>query len=151
YQVADVQLKQHEIRNKIRLPHSRVKTIYRNSGDGIKASEPIIQLVNDEYLIAEGMVDVQYMERLRRPKRVILEPTLEEAPLQKLQAHHAEITAVAVTADDHILTGSEDRTVYVWSRRAASPLHRLAHAEPVRCLACTPRDGKGNWCAVGCT
>src|SRR5947208_8481001 len=56
--VSDLIARQHELRNKIFLPFSKIQTIYKNSGDAVKSSEPIMQLVNAEYLQAEGMVDV---------------------------------------------------------------------------------------------
>jgi len=148
-EVAELQIKQHEIRNKIRLPFSRVKAIHKGSGDSVKATEPIMQLVSNNYLVAEGMIDIQNVSSRLWKGRVILEPTQEEPPLQQLRAHHGEITAVAVAKDGRFLSGSEDKTVCVWSRTSPKPLRQLRHTEPVRSLACTPPGTKGNWCAVG--
>lgn len=173
--VAQHMLELHQIRNKIVLASSKIHVIYKNSGDAVKANEPIMQLVAGNFLQAEAMVDVVHRDRIRLAKKVTLEPSQEEAPLgDGLKAHHREITSVAVTRDGRILSGSEDGMVRVWSR--PKPLDRehnlmtaeqarkvkpwsytqpevereLDHGRPVRVVAVSPPASPINWCLVGC-
>lgn len=156
-------LKQHEVRNKIRLPRSTIKQVLKNTGDTVKASEPILQLFNTEFLVAEGLLEEKNMEYVRRARQVILEPTREESPLRILKAHRNEVTGVAVTHDfqivangqkvkrDLIVSGSKDGRVLVWSLQQTEPVHQLETHSPVRSLACSPPSSSEQWILAGCS
>src|SRR5207253_11343073 len=114
--VSDLLVRQHELRNKIFLPSSRIQTIYKNSGDSLKSSEPIMQLVNAEYLEAQGMVDVSVKNWIQQGRTVIVEPSQEEKPASRLEAHRGKINGVAIARDGKFVSASEDKTLCVWSR-----------------------------------
>jgi WD40 repeat protein len=143
---------QHFIYNKIPFRRGRIKTIYRHPGEGVKNHEPIMQLYGIDRLLAEGLAEEQYRPFLYQGMPVILEPVHEEPP-RLLPGHKAEINCVAVSMDEKnplILSGSEDKTVRIWTRFAPFPQRQLEHPQPVRALACTPKKSKHNWCVTGC-
>jgi WD40 repeat protein len=132
---------------------SKVKTIYKYMGDGVKNLEPVMQLQNISHLRAEGAVEAQYYSRLAsaaRKARVIIEPADELAPQAAPKAHLGEINSVAVAADSNtFVSGSEDRTICVWRRDRVGPPARLRHTSAVRVVACTPPGARQNLCAAG--
>lgn len=138
---AEIQLRLHDVRNKIPAQRSFIKTIYRNRGEALREQEPVLQLYSLERLRAEALVEVQDLARIRPGIRVTIEPTQEEGPLRVLPGHRGEITGVAVMGKPTqplIFTASEDRFVAIWNRYSRSPLQELAHPEPVRSLAVSP-------------
>jgi WD40 repeat protein len=158
--MAELHLKQHEIRNKSSFRHSIIKNVYRHGSESAKSLEPIMHLYSVDRLKAEGLVEVQHLNRIREGMLVTLEPTHEDPPLLSRQAHRNQINAVAVSKDVHnplIVCGSEDGTCSLWalsrdlvrgwlisSRGLLRP-----HKEPVRSVACSPKGSGRNWCVTG--
>jgi WD40 repeat protein len=149
---AEIIYREHEIHNKI--PGlSILKTIYKHRGEAVKEQDPIMQLYNLDRLRAEGLIEVQYFERLREGMKVSLEPMEEEAPLRVLNEHRGEVTSVAVSGDEKnplIVSGSKDGTVRVWSRTQSHSLRILYHPAPVLSVACSPRGCARHWLLTGC-
>jgi WD40 repeat protein len=154
-------LKQHEVRNKIRLPRSTVKQVLKNTGDTVKESEPILQLFNTEFLLAEGLLDATYMDNVRKAHKIVIEPTREEGPMRILKAHRQEVTGVAVTRDNKIVSGSRDGRVFVWSLDQTNPIWqwetRREEVEripkplnSVTAVASSPPGCKERWALAGC-
>ncbi len=148
--VAEFVVKQHEIRNKIRLPYSKIKLTNKNTGDTVKPSEPVLQLHNADYLLAEGLLDIHYLAGVKKARRAVIEPTHEERFFRKLDAHSGEITGVAVTRDGRIVSASDDKTVLIWNKGKSVPEFQFVTHSPVRAVACSPRDCKTNWVLAGC-
>ncbi len=132
---------------------SLVKQFYKNVGDGVKANEPVMQLVNISRLEAEGAVEGQYREQLRLGRPVILEPIDEMNPKggRPLRAHRAEVNGVAAAADGSFVSGGEDQTVILWRHnpKGGYDALELPHDAPVRAVACSPAASKRNLCAAG--
>src|SRR5207249_7947045 len=130
---------------------SKVKTIYKSMGDGVKNLEPVMQLQNISHLRAEGAVEAQYYSLLARgvkKARVVIEPADESAPQAALKAHLGEINSVAVAADNNtFVSGGEDRAICVWRRDRSGPPAVLRHTSAVRVVACTPPGARQNLCA----
>jgi WD40 repeat protein len=138
---ANLILTQHFLKSK--LPgKSIVKKIYKYSGEGIKAQEPILQLNNISRLRVEGSAGSQFLPLVRAGMECYLEPSVEMAPRQPLiNAHRAEVNSVATCADgEHFVSGSEDKTVCIWQRGHTAPLYQLYHSSPVRVVACNPKN-----------
>ncbi|MCI0639155.1 MAG: WD40 repeat domain-containing protein, partial [Gemmataceae bacterium] len=113
-----------------------------------------MQLFSLDRLMAEALVDVQYMHRIKGDMRVTIEPSQETGEIWKFPNHVAPITAVAVTKDPKeplIISASEDKTVCVWQRFSRQPLHEFVHAAPVRALAVTGRGAARNLLLTGCS
>ncbi len=150
---ATIVLKQHEILNKIPVANSIIQTIYKNRGEALKDQEPVMHLYSLDRLLAEALVEVQYLARLREGMPVILEPLQEEPPLRVWKGHRAEVTSVAVGGRDparpFLLSASEDRTVCVWVRDQVGPLRLLKHPQPVRVVAGSPPGSSRNLCLSG--
>ncbi len=144
-------LRQHFIRGPA-FKTSVIKTIYRSRGDPVKNLEPIMVVLSTDYMLAEGMVDVQYRGRLKEDMPVIVEPTQEEPPVLTLKGHRGEINSVAVSKGPRPLfvSASEDKTVCVWQEGQSFPVRVLPHADAVKAVACTPLGCKHNWCVTGC-
>ena len=144
-------LKQHYIRNTDK--HSKIKTIYRNPGDPVKNLETIMHVLSTDYMTADGLVDVQYLSRLTLDMPVIVEPTKEE-PFSYVpwRGHKGEINCVAVSKDakPYFVSGSEDKTAYVWKEGQELPVRVLRHTDAVKAVACSPRGCPRNWCVTGC-
>lgn len=150
---AAINLKLHEISNKIPVAKSVIKTIYKNRGEALKDQEPVMHLYSLDRLLAECLVEIQYLSRLREGMPVILEPLREEPPVRVWKGHRAEVTSVAVAGTDpaqpYLLSASEDRTVCVWHRDRIGPLRLLKHAQPVRVVAGSPPGSGRNLCLSG--
>ncbi|MCI0380466.1 MAG: hypothetical protein L0215_23010 [Gemmataceae bacterium] len=147
-------LKQHEVRNALQFKSSTINAIYRNAGEPVKEHEPVMQLFSLDRLMAEALVDVQYMHRIKGDMRVTIEPSQETGEIWKFPNHVAPITAVAVTKDANeplIISASEDKTVCVWQRFARQPLQEFVHPAPVRALAVTGRGAARNLILSGCS
>ncbi len=144
---------QHEIRNKNAGPRSIIQKIYRQRGEAVKELEPIMQLYSLDPLSAEAQIDAEYYSRLREGMAVTLEPSVVDAPPKTYSAHVAAVNCLGVTKDPAnplIVSGSEDRTVLVWQRYAATPIRKFEHPEAVKALACSPRGAQGNLLLTGC-
>jgi WD40 repeat protein len=143
-------LDQHEIRNRMSR-EAVVRTVYKNGTDAVKAQEPILHLQSIQQLRAEGMIDVQDLNRLGSTATVTVEPIIPQAPWHTFPRHHGEVTGVAFCGrgdELRVVSVSEDHTAYV--RSVARPLSApglLRHPGPVRAVACSPTQP---WCLTGC-
>lgn len=150
-EIADVQLKEHELRATI---GGIIKTIYRKPGESVKELEPVLQIQNLDTFRAEGMLPVQYLPILpnARGKQVFLEPSSQLAPLQELMGHWQAVTGVAVSKDARkplVVTTSEDRTVRVWDRTTKQQKAYFQFETPIRAVACTGAKAKENLALFG--
>jgi WD40 repeat protein len=152
-QVAGAELKQsqttlemHMLRSKI---PGRIKVIYKNRGDAVKNLDPVLQVFDPNRLRIEALVEMQYVGMLREGQEVVVEPTRFIRPERLLRGHLQEITSVAVSSKNDIVSASEDRTVRVWDSKTRRQKLILAHPAPVRAVACSPAGS--NWCLTGAT
>jgi WD40 repeat protein len=86
----------------------------------------------------------KYMEMADALLKVEVEASRIEPPQAVLGGHHQEVTCVAVTRESQprIISGSEDRTVRIWTRLPGNDnrwqqTHEIAHHAAVRAVACT--------------
>jgi WD40 repeat protein len=153
---AKTELNLYSIRNMI--PGvSVIKTIEKKEGEAVKNLETVMQLQNTSLLRAEGLVDVSYMDKLKRNVPVRVEPSYESSPLKTLPGHRKEITSVAVlmkfgegknAPEPLIISSSLDKYVFVWSVARGRMLHALPHPDAVRVVAASP---KGNVFLSACS
>jgi WD40 repeat protein len=147
--VAASELKQAQTTLEMHILHSkipgRVKTIYKSKGEAVKSGEPILQLFNPHKLRIEGLVEMQYAGLLHEGMAVVVEPTRFARHDKLLRGHLQEITGVAVSKKNEIISASEDRTVRVWDRYGAQKLV-LHHPAAVHAVACTPPGSESNLC-----
>ena len=110
---AETVLSMHQIRSSI---PGIVKAIYKKRGESVKNLEPVFQIVDLSHLRAEGMIEVEYLPRLRKGMTVAVEPTVPEAPLQTLLGHLQEVTGGGRQRGQEpwIVSAGEDGTVRVW-------------------------------------
>jgi WD40 repeat protein len=131
-----------------------IKAVYRKRGDTVKPQEPIMQLYSLERLRAEGLADVQYLDRLQAKPRVSLEPVIVEGPWRRFLGHRGEITSVACAGlgpGFRVVSASEDKTVAVWDPGVkGGPVRILHHPEAVRVVACNADASGRHWCLTGC-
>lgn len=149
---ADIELSYHEIRAFLPYKHSKIKTILRQRGFAVKPADPILVVQNLERLLAEALIEEQYFERLKKKTNITatIEPTLLAEPLHELLGHTRDVTSVAVARDMKIVSGSEDKTVCVWTQDATAPLLQMEHDHAVLVVACTPTAAAENLCLAGC-
>jgi WD40 repeat protein len=152
---ADVALEIHKIFATI---DGEVKTIFKKDGEAVRALETVFQIQNRDRLRVEGLIDVQYLPRLKRGMKVTIEPSLPIGNVAEFKGHLQEITGVAVSSDAKnplIVSASDDGTVRVWEgkqrREKAVWLHRAStgHTTAVRAVACTPAGAPSNLCLSG--
>lgn len=149
---AEIDLKEHTIRNELPFRFSKIKTIYHKGEEAVKKLEPVLQMYSTERLRAEGMVDIPDHKVLKAGLPVMLEPAVEIAP-RVLVAHKREINGVAVTKDaakPRVISASEDKTICIWEPDNPSPLGMLHHPDAVRAIACSPPGSTGNLLVAGC-
>ncbi|MSQ95448.1 MAG: hypothetical protein EXR98_12945 [Gemmataceae bacterium] len=147
---ADIKLNMHEIRAVLPYAHSTIKAIVKQRGYAVKQGDPVLIVQNLEKLQAEAQIEEQYFTRLPKYETATIEPTILEAPLNEFPGHALDVTSVAVAKDMSIVSGSEDRTVCVWTPKQLAPVRKMEHDDAVRVVACTPKDAKKNICLVGC-
>lgn len=147
---AQTTMRMYEVRSPI---DGVIKSVFRKPGEAVKGApsyEPLIQIYNLARLRAEGLLDVQYLPRLRRGVgQVIIEPSIAEGPQQTLIGHLQEVTGVAVSrtrgsTPAYVVSASTDATVRVWDRALRSERKVLRHPCPVRAVACTGLLAKEN-------
>lgn len=138
-------LEMHQVRSTV---GGQIRSIYKSPGESVKASEPVFLIHNCDRLQIDGLIDVADLYRLRDGvAKVVVEPSLSRGSDKKFEGRHRqEVTCVAVArGPEHlIVTGSEDRTVRVWDRKASHELRVLQHPVAVRAVACTPEKADAN-------
>lgn len=151
---AKLNLTYHWVENKLPVKKSIVKTVYKRTGEAVKELEPILQLYAIDRLTAEGLVELQFANRLAHGKKVIIEPTVESSPVRVWRSHKKEVTAVAVAYSNAnpgplAVSASADGTVCLWDEKFQGPIGLLSHSQPVRSLACSPRNAEKHLLVAG--
>lgn len=144
---AETVLDMHEVRSKI---NGRIKTVNRKLGEAVKELEPVIEIINTDNLRVDGQVETQYLTRLQKGMRVVVEPSVTEGPAVTLRGHSQPITGVAVSNGKLIISGSEDNTVRVWDQATRREKLVLQHPSAVRAVACNPPATAGHLVLTGC-
>ncbi|HMF12515.1 MAG TPA: HlyD family efflux transporter periplasmic adaptor subunit, partial [Gemmataceae bacterium] len=130
-------LEMHYLRSKVPTP-GRIKAVYKQRGEAVKTTDPVVlQIFNPEKLRIEGLVEMQYVGLLKEGQEVVVEPTRFVRHDKLLRGHLQEITGVAVSKRNEIVSASEDRTVRVWDRNTGNQKLRIDHPTPVHAVACT--------------
>jgi multidrug efflux pump subunit AcrA (membrane-fusion protein) len=125
----------HQIRSSI---PGVIKAIYKKRGEAVKNLEPVFQVHDLSRLRAEGLVEVEYLPRLRKGMRAVLEPSRPEGPEQTFAGHLQEVTGVAVgglPGKPIIVSAGEDGSVRLWERSLRHERRALRHPVPVRAVA----------------
>jgi WD40 repeat protein len=150
--VATAELKQAETTLDMHMLRSRIpgviKNVYKNKGDAVKNLDPVLQVFNPKKLRIEGLVEMQYVGLLAENMEVVVEPSRFMRHEKLVRGHLHEITAVAVSKKNEIVSASEDHNVIVWDR-AGNQKMKLEHPTSVRAVACSPVDSTANWCLTG--
>src|SRR5207247_939304 len=114
-----------------------VRALYKNSGDAVKANDPVLQIQDLSRLRVEALLDVQEARRLKERMRAVVELSQPDAPRLDLAGHLDEVRAVAVTAGPEplVVSASEDRSVRGWDPASGRLVWRIPHRSAVRGLA----------------
>jgi WD40 repeat protein len=140
-------LDMHDIKSSI---PGRIQQIYKHKGEAVKALDPILQIQSMDLVRVEGMIDVQYLRRVRKGMPAVVEPAVTESPLQRLHGHLQEVNCVAVSRDGgRIVSGGEDGRAIVWDRKSRQQRMVLVHPSAVRSVACSPAGAGANLCFTG--
>jgi WD40 repeat protein len=144
-------LKLHEIRAK---RAGVVKAVNKQRGEAVKGFEQggdqIVLINHIDRLRIEGLVDVQYIGRLKEGSQVVVEPSQPQSPLCVLTGHLQPIKSVAVSKNFRIVSASEDST-HVWDRRDRTNWDDVQVPTPSSTLAvaCSPKEAEQNLLATG--
>ena len=149
-QRAEYKLDNHIIRAPIK---GVVVQLLKQIGEGVKPSEPILQIQNISRLGVEGHLPVQYVRKVALGAEVFLEPAILESPLPIRPPHTSSkpIAAVAVGVrggKQVVVSASEDGTVHVWDRFGVYATWK--HTGAVRSLAVTRSGVKPGLILTGC-
>jgi WD40 repeat protein len=145
-------LDKHKIKSKI---SGKVKAIYKQPGEAVRSTgpvDPVLQIQNYDLLRAEGQMEQQYAQDVRKGDEVVIEPTIRESAKQTFSGHRLEITGVAVSKDaqnPYIVSGSDDGKIMVWQRTSAQAQRVFDNGAAVKAVACTPPGSEANWCLSG--
>jgi WD40 repeat protein len=129
-----------------------IKTIYKRRSESVKNLEPVLQVVDLSKLRAEGLIDLQYLGRLHKGMKAMVEPTVIDPPVGTYIGHLQEVNSVAVSKDaanSLIVSASEDGTVRVWNRKSDYEVNLYRHPAAVKAVACTPPGASANLCLSG--
>jgi WD40 repeat protein len=150
----------HEVRSKLPYKRALVKLIQKQRGNAVREGETVMQLQNLDRLLAEGMLEVQYLQPLQTRGRTItatIEPTQVERRLRVLRGHRGDVTSLAVSqfvgekaTEPLIVSGSEDQTVCVWQLNVVGPVRMIEQSAAVRVVACSPAASGKNLALAGC-
>jgi WD40 repeat protein len=142
----------HEIRNKVPYQRCVIQYIYKHRGFAVKEQETIMVVHSLDHLLAEGLIEAQYLDRIKPNMTATLEPTQDVAPVTFRGSHRGEVTAVAFTNDPdapRVVSAGLDRVVSVRDPSTGALPVSLYHEEPVRALACAPAGAPHNLCISG--
>jgi WD40 repeat protein/biotin carboxyl carrier protein len=146
---------QEKLRNhSIRAPFDGEVVVFQKQvGEGVRATEPIMQIQNADRLGVEGYLEVQYAGKVAKGDEVFLEPALLEPPLPVRSPHASSkpITAVAVGergGKPVVVSASEDGSVHAWDAKEVYASWK--HTGPVRAVACTRPGVKPATALTGC-
>lgn len=157
--MAKIVYEEHFLHNKLS-GKARIKLIMKQTGEALQKSETVMVLEDVEHLRAQGRIDAAYLDRIRmnrlnkQPMKVSIEPRRKQKPWRVLKDHKAEITDVAISKDDQILSASKDGTVRVWTVTRSRAMRVFEHKEDnafleVLSLDCTGKGAKSNYCITG--
>ena len=127
-----------------------VAEVYRQPGEGIKATENILRIENHDKLRVQGYVPREDVGRLQVGMEAVVEPSMVQGPFVSYIAHRQPVTALAAgrrNAEPVVLTAGEDRSVKLFS--AKGPLKSWDHPVVVRALACTGPGAAVNLALTG--
>lgn len=124
----------------------KIVEVYKRSGEGVRASEAVLQIVGDPRLGVEGSADIYQARTIAENTDVIMEPIVPVGPsgLQPTSLiARKPITSVAVgEAGDKqwIIAASLDGHVRLWDRKnkgESSKIVTWKHPAPVKVVAVT--------------
>jgi WD40 repeat protein len=145
-------LQLHEIR--ARIP-GVIKTIYKNTrGEAVKGLEKgadtVMTIQNPGTLKIDGKVEVQFAGRLKPGMEIVVEPIHRASHEQAFRGHLQEITSIAVSKNNLIVSASGENRVFVWDRSVEYQARgMLVHPHKVSAVACSPLNAKENICLTG--
>ena len=122
-------------------------------GEGVKASDAVLQIQSTHRLGVEGNLEVQYAARVKVGTEAFLEPDIKEPPLPFRSPHTSNkpIAAVATGVRDGkqvIVSASEDGSVFMWDNSAIYSSWK--HGAAVRALAVTRPECERPLVVTGC-
>ena len=129
-----------------------IRRIHKHPGEAVRSLEPVLEIRDPRRLRVEGLVGVEFVDRLHTGMKAVVQPSRAQAPVQVFQGHLRDITGVAVGQDQGqnvIVSGSEDGTVRVWSRNSRQERRVLRHPTAVRAVACSRPGGGAGKCLAG--
>jgi WD40 repeat protein/biotin carboxyl carrier protein len=132
----------------------RVVQIFKQPGEGVRVTDPVLQIQETKRLGVEGYLEVQYADLVRVNMEVFVEPDIKQSPLRVLSPHLSQkpITAVAVGMHKEeaiVVSAGEDGWAYAWNREGK--VHIVwKHAGAVRAVACTRAGVKHSLAITGC-
>lgn len=144
-------LENHTIRAPIA---GRVVQIFKHPGEGIRVTEPILQIQEIKRLGIEGYLEVQYAGLVQVNSEVFVEPDIKEPPMRVRSPHMSSMPITAVAVGMHkgqpiIISTSEDGWAYAWT-----PDGKVQgvwkHAGAVRAAVCTRSEVKRSLALTGC-
>jgi WD40 repeat protein/biotin carboxyl carrier protein len=143
-------LKNHFIRAPIT---GEVVQFLKLNGEGVKASDPVLQIQNTHLLGVEGNLEVQYDLKVKVGAEAFMEPAIMEPPISFRSPHTSSkpISAVAAGVRDGkqvIVSASEDGSVFVWYDNTTYA--NWKHSGAVRALAVTRPECEKALVLTGC-
>lgn len=132
----------------------RVVQIFKHPGEGIRVTEPILQIQEIKRLGIEGYLEVQYAGLVQVNSEVFVEPDIKEPPMRVRSPHMSSMPITAVAVGMHkgqpiIVSAGEDGWAYAWSPDGEA--HGiLKHTGAVRAVACTRMGVKSSLALTGC-
>jgi len=112
----------------------------KHEGEGVRVSEPVLQLQNTDRLGVQGNLEVQFIARVQPGSDIFLEPAILDPPISSESPHTSNrpITAVAGgirKGKQVVVSASEDGSVHLWDLQTVHASWR--HTAAVRALAVT--------------
>lgn len=127
----------------------KIIKVYKKKGSNVRSSEPIMQIINDKSLIAEGAFEAGFSRRLHEGMTVVLEPENDQEARFVFNGHTGPVTGLALAPQSRFLaSSSDDGSVVLWDliNISSLPWIRLERGDQRRiackCVAISPAVNK---------
>ncbi len=115
-----------------------VVKVFKKAGNNVRQGEPILHIVNDLQLTADGAVESGFATNLKRDMVAVIEPENDREARFIFDGHTGPVTGLVMAPGLRFMaSSSEDGSVILWNVQKVSrlPWHRLERPDRRR-LAC---------------
>lgn len=97
--------------------------VFKKKGSSVRGSEPIMYIVNDKSLVAEGAFEAGFSTRIHKGMTAVLEPENDREAQFIFNGHTGAVTGLSLAPLNRFLaSSSDDGSVILWDLQSATTL-----------------------------